>query len=253
MLQTNRLKARLRDGEMAFGLLASLPLPLMTEMIGHAGYDFVILDLEHVSANPETLENQIRAAECAGITALVRVPSAAPDSILRVLDAGALGVVLPHVRSRRELEEAVAAARYHPLGRRGISGGRTTGFGRIDLPTYFERANRELMVVAMIEDREGVEQFDDLVSVPGLDMVLEGAIDLSQSYGVPGDAQHPRVQEALQQLAARCAGQGLPFCAMPRLPGQYERWRQQGVQAFLLGDDRALSFRALRANRERFG
>lgn len=252
MLQTNKLKARLREGQTVFGLLGSLPLPLMAEMIGYAGYDFVILDLEHVGTNPETLENQIRAAECAGLTALVRVPSAAPDTILRVLDAGALGVVVPHVRNRSEAEAAVAACRYHPLGGRGISGGRTTGFGRIDLPSYFERANREILVVAMIEDREGVEQIDDIVSVPGLDMVLEGAIDLSQSYGVPGDAQHPEVQEALQHIAAACRARGIPFCAIPRQPEQYERWQEEGVRAFLLGDDRVLSFRALQANLTKF-
>lgn len=252
MLQTNKLKVRLREGRTVFGLLNSIPFPLMVEMIGYAGYDFVILDLEHASANPETLENMIRAAECAGITPLVRVPSAAPDTILRALDAGAEGIVVPHVRTRAEAEQIVAASRYHPLGARGISGGRTTGFGTIDLATYFERANLEIMVVVMIEDREGVENIDDIVSVPGIDMVLEGAIDLSQSFGVPGNAQHASVQAAIARIAAACERHGVPFCAIPRAPEQFERWFHQGVRAFLLGDDRAVSFRAIRANVARF-
>jgi 4-hydroxy-2-oxoheptanedioate aldolase len=246
MLQPNKLKASLAAGSEVFGLINSLPLPLMTEMIGYAGFDFVILDLEHVGVNPQTLENMIRAAECAGTTVLVRVPRAAPDIILRVLDAGAQGIVVPHVRSRDEAELAVASAYYHPRGTRGIAGGRTTGFGTLSLPAYFERANRELMVVAMIEDQEGVEAIEGIVSVPGIDMVLEGAIDLSQSLGVPADAQHPSVQAAIARISQACRSGGVPFCAIPRAPGQCERWREQGVQAFLLGDDRATAFRAMK-------
>jgi 4-hydroxy-2-oxoheptanedioate aldolase len=246
MLQTNQLKTKLAAGKPVFGLLNSIPTPLLVEMIGYAGYDFVILDLEHVGVNPETLENMIRAAECAGITPLVRVPSAAPDTILRVLDASAQGIVVPHVQNRAEAEQAVAAARYHPLGTRGISGGRTTGFGTLPLPAYFERANQELMVAVMIEDRAGVEAIDEIVAVPGIDLVLEGAIDLSQSLGVPGDAQHPSVQAALQRVAKACRASGVPFCAIPRAPGQYEAWRERGVLAFMLGDDRATAFRAMK-------
>lgn len=246
MLQANQLKASLATGRDVFGLINSLPLPLMTEMIGYAGFDFVILDLEHVGVNPQTLENMIRAAECAGTTTLVRVPHSAPDVILRVLDAGAQGIVVPHVRNRTEAELAVASTRYHPLGTRGIAGGRTTGFGTLPLPAYLERANRELMVVVMIEDKEGVEAIDDIVAVPGVDMVLEGAIDLSQSLAVPADAQHPSVQAAVARIAQSCRARGVPFCAIPRASGQREHWRAQGVHAFLLGDDRATAFRAMK-------
>jgi 4-hydroxy-2-oxoheptanedioate aldolase len=248
MLQTNKLKHALRHDKTVYGLLNSIPAPLLVEMIGYAGYDFVILDLEHVNTNPETLENMIRAAECAGLTALVRVPGMDAGAILRALDSGAQGIVVPHVRSRAEAGAAVSASRYHPLGQRGISGGRTTGFGRLDLPTYFEQANAELLVAVMIEDRAGVENIDAIVSVPGIDLVLEGAIDLSQSYGAPGQAQHPDVQAAILTIADACQKHGVPFCAIPRLPEQNEYWRQRGVHAFLLGDDRGVAFRAFKAH-----
>lgn len=248
MLQTNRLKQALADGKTVFGLLNSIPSPLMVEMIGYAGYDFVILDMEHVCVNPETLENMVRAAECAGMTALVRVPNAAPESILRALDCGAQGIVVPHVRNRTDAEQAVAASRYYPLGSRGISGGRTTGFGAIDLPTYFERANREIMVVAMIEDKDGVENLAAILSVAGIDMVLEGAIDLSQSYSVPGQVQHPSVQAAIDKIASACSECQVKFCAVPRAADQLDGWKARGVQAYLLGDDRGVSFRALKAH-----
>lgn len=248
MLRENKLKRALAEGRTVFGLLNSIPSPLVVEMIGYAGYDFVILDMEHVCVNPETLENMVRAAECAGLTALVRVPGAAPEYILRALDCGALGVVVPHVRSQAEAQQVVAASRYHPCGTRGISGGRTTGFGTIELKTYLVQANAEIMVVVMIEDREGVEDIDGILSVDGIDLVLEGAIDLSQSYGVPGQVQHAEVQAAVAKMATTCRQHGVPFCAIPRAPGQMAEWNARGVRAYLLGDDRGVCFRALRAH-----
>jgi 4-hydroxy-2-oxoheptanedioate aldolase len=248
MLQANKLRARLGAGQRVYGLLNSIPAPLLVEMIGYAGYDFVILDLEHVGLNPQTLEDMIRAAECSGITPLVRVPGVSPETILRVLDAGAQGIVVPRVQDAAQARRAVQASRYHPLGQRGISGGRTTGFGTIGLQDYMVQANREIMVVAMIEDVAGVENIDAILAVPGIDMILEGAIDLSQSLGVPGQAQHPEVQAAICRVAAACMAHGVPFCAIPRAAGQHEVWCEAGVRAFLLGDDRGVSFRALKTN-----
>ncbi|CAH1903996.1 4-hydroxy-2-oxoheptanedioate aldolase [Candidatus Nitrotoga sp. HW29] len=248
MLQTNQLKQALVNGKTVFGLLNSIPSPLVVEMIGYAGYDFVILDMEHVCVNPETLENMVRAAECAAMTPLIRVPNAAPENILRALDCGAQGIVIPHVRNRFDAEQAVTASRYYPLGSRGISGGRTTGFGTLDLPTYFERANAEIMVVAMIEDKEGIDNLDAILSVTGIDMVLEGAIDLSQSYGLPGQAQHPSVEAAIDKIATACFERNVQFCAIPRAANQLHAWKERGVQAYLLGDDRGVNFRALKAH-----
>jgi 4-hydroxy-2-oxoheptanedioate aldolase len=176
------------------------------------------------------------------------VPGVSPETILRVLDAGAQGIVVPRVQDAAQARCAVRASRYHPLGQRGISGGRTTGFGTIGLQDYMAQANREIMVVAMIEDVAGVENIDAILAVPGIDMILEGAIDLSQSLGVPGQAQHPEVQAAIRRVAAACTAHGVPFCAIPRAPGQHEVWCEAGVRAFLLGDDRGVSFRALKAN-----
>lgn len=250
MLQCNRLKQSLKAKHSVFGLLNSIAAPLLVEMAGYAGYDFVILDLEHTSTHTETLENMIRAAECAGITPLVRVPETEPATILRALDSGAQGVVIPHVTSPQQAAQAVQACRYHPLGQRGISGGRTTGFGRLSLADYFERANAEILVTIMIEDRAGVENLPQILSVPGIDMVLEGAVDLSQSYAVPGQFTHPLVLQAVQRIADTCRVNQVPFCAVPRNQEQFHAWQARGVQAFLLGDDRGLAFKAFKSHVE---
>lgn len=172
--------------------------------------------------------------------------------ILRALDSGAQGVVFPHITSQEQARLAVQACRYHPLGQRGISGGRTTGFGRLSLPEYFERANAEILVTVMIEDRMGVENLEAILSVPGIDMVLEGAVDLSQSFCLPGQFTHPTVLQAVQTIADTCRAKQVPFCAVPRNPEQFNAWLAQGVQAFLLGDDRGLAFKAFKAHLESF-
>lgn len=244
-LGRNRLKEATREGRESFGLFCSIPSPVVVEMIGHAGYDFVIVDTEHVLINPETLEHMIRAAEAVGLTALVRVPDASPGPVLRALDGGAQGVVVPHVRTRADAEAAVRASRYHPLGERSLNSGRPAGFGRADLVDYMRRANEEVLVVVMIEDREGVERIGEVLSVPGVDMVLEGAADLSQSYGVPWQTRGEIVREALHRVQEEAARRGVPYCAIPRAPEDISGWVDRGVRTFVLGDERGISFRAL--------
>ncbi|ASS74026.1 siderophore biosynthesis protein SbnG [Tumebacillus algifaecis] len=248
MLRENVLKRKLQQGETVFGLICSVPHPTMVEMIAAADYDFVIIDTEHVLINPETLENMLRAADASGITALVRVQDAAPNTILRVLDAGAHGVVVPHVRTKEEAEAIVKASRYYPQGMRSLNGGRPADFAKIDLQGYLTYANEQVMVVPMIENREGVDNAADIASVPGVDMILEGAADLSQSYGLPWQTRSETVQSALAQAAAAVRAQGVPYCAIPRALEDVALWQERGVTAFVLGEERGTAFRALRTH-----
>lgn len=238
----------MRAGETSFGLFCSIPHPALVEMIGDAGYDFVILDTEHAHVNPETLEHLIRAAEVAGLTPLVRVADGAPNTILKALDAGAQGVVVPHVRTKEEAENIVRAARYFPLGERSLNGGRNARFGKQDLVQTMQKANEQVLVVAMIEDREGVENVDKILTVPGLDLILEGAADLSQSLGVPWQTRSDLVREALIEVQAACARHGVPYCAIPRAPEDIGHWQARGVRTFVLGEERGTAFRALQAH-----
>ncbi|MDF2958839.1 MAG: siderophore biosynthesis protein SbnG [Paenibacillus sp.] len=235
-----------------FGMIGSIPSPVVVEMVGCAGFDFIIIDTEHVQVNPETLEHMIRAAEAVELTALVRVSEAHPKEILRALDAGAMGIVVPHVETGEQAEQIVRACKYGPVGNRSLNSGRAGMFGRDDLGEYIRRANEEIMVVAMIESRKGVEEASQILSVPGIDMVLEGAADLSQSYGIPWQTRSPVVKDGLRQLFAAARSTGVPYCAIPRAAEDYSEWRKLGVQAFVLGDERGVAFRALRAHLQRF-
>ncbi|GES33254.1 aldolase/citrate lyase family protein [Streptomyces angustmyceticus] len=251
MLRPNEVRHRLAAGEEAYGLFSTLPEPAMVEMIGCADYDFVILDTEHTLVDPQRLENLIRAAETTGLTPFVRVPEADPGAVLRALDAGAMGIVVPHVRGRADIDATIRAARYAPEGMRSLNGGRGPGFGRIDPAEYLRRANAEIMIVALLEDREGVEAIDEILAPGGVDLVLPGPGDLSQSYGVPWQVRHPRIQEAVRALRDACARHDVPFCAMSTTPERRAQWHADGVRAFVLGEDRDLTARALREHRQR--
>lgn len=252
MLRANRLKQKMSEGQVVFGLFCSIPSPVVVEMIGCADYDFVIIDTEHVLMNPETLENMLRAAELMDLTALVRVSEANPKEILRALDGGAQGIVVPQVESRKQAEEIVRACRYAPLGNRSLNGGRAGAFGKYSLSAYTQRANEEIMVVPMIESRLGVEQADDILAAPGIDMVLEGAADLSQSYGIPWQTSAPIVKEGLQRIYTAAGRHAVPYCAIPRADGDFAEWRRLGARAFVLGDERGISFRAMTAHLKSF-
>ncbi len=249
MLKANLLKQKLTQGQQVFGLFCSIPSPVAVELIGEADYDFVIIDMEHVLLNPETLENMIRAADALGLTALVRVPDDDSKTILRVLDAGAHGIVIPNVEDADSLHRIVRASKYHPDGERSLNGGRAGAFGKHSLVEYMAFANQETLIVPMIESLRGVSAIAELLAVDGVDMVLEGAADLSQSCGVPWQISTPVVQEALVKVQQACQQAGVPYCAIPRADGEFERWQARGVHSFVLGDERGIAFRALQARR----
>lgn len=252
MARARSLKQALREQQLVFGLFCSTPHPQVIELIGAAGFDFVIIDTEHTLINPETLEHMLRAADAAGIAALVRVPDTDPKPILRALDAGAHGVVVPAVGSRADAEAIVRASRYYPEGERSLNAGRSARFGGLDLAAHLQQANDEVVVVAMIEDRQGMAALDEILAVPGIDLVLEGAADLSQSLGRPWQTRHPEVRAALRQIQATAAARAVPFCAIPRVVEDLGAWLEHGVRVFVLGDERGITFRALQAQLERF-
>ena len=245
MIKRNAVKEKLQYQKEVFGILNSVSSPTITEMFAYAGYDFVILDTEHLLVSPESLEHSIRAAESVDLCVFVRVPDACPIAIGRALDAGAQGIVVSRVSSLEEAKIAISASYYPPLGNRGITGGKNTGFGTLSLPDYINKANQEIMLTLMIENTEGVAALPDIVKLSGVDMILEGALDLSLSMGHGVNFNHSNVQKTIFQMAQLCQQENVIFCAIPRLPNQLPIWREKGIKAFLAGEDRGLLFKAL--------
>ncbi|MFC5703311.1 HpcH/HpaI aldolase/citrate lyase family protein [Cohnella faecalis] len=249
-MRKNKLKEKIRGGEPVFGLFVSIPHPIVIELIGYAEFDFVIIDCEHASTNMETIEEMIRAAELMDITPLVRISKVDRNEILKVLDSGAQGIVIPHVESKEQVEEAVRCAYYHPIGMRSLNSGRPGAFAKYSLTDYIAEANEELMIVPMIESVEGVSWSESILSVPHIDFVLEGAADLSQSLGVPWDTEHPKVQEALETLHEASERCGVPYAVVSRNLDSHVKWAKKGTNIFVLGDDRNTAFRAYSQKRE---
>lgn len=179
------MRARLEDGEALVGALLDMTDPTLVELVGYAGYDYVVLEHEHGLRSLETVQALIRAAEGAGLGCFVRIGSIEPSLISRLFEAGVTGVMVAHVKTREEAETIVHAAKYPPEGTRGqgyVRRGRLWKLGpesnRLD-----QESNRDSIVIALIEDPEGVDNIDAILDVPGLTGVAPGPADLAAAMG----------------------------------------------------------------------
>lgn len=227
----SRLKQALDNHQVGYGLFVGLKDPAIVEIVGYAGYDFVIIDLEHSALDLSTMEHMIRAANLVGITAIVRVPQDDYATILRVLEAGAEGVMFPHLVTREQGEKIVQMAKYYPLGGRGLDPTtRVAKYGHVSMLEHMEEQNKRVQLIGMIEDKEALDQLDDILSVKGLDLLFIGTSDLSASLGLPGQVKHPEVQEAIRIILDKAAEQGVPV-GMPAYDlAIAQEWIQLGAK-----------------------
>lgn len=210
MIRPHRLRQRLETGMKTFGPILNFNSPWFVDISGLIGFDFVLFDAEHGPLTPETAETLIRAAEAAGLSPLVRVPANVPHEILRFLDIGAVGIQVPHIDSADDARAAASAVRYHPRGQRGLAAiTRAAGYG-IDtgVPAYIELANREVMLMAMVETARAVEAVDAIASTEGVDIIAIGPGDLSASMGYAGERGVPVVEQAIDHVIARAHAHG---------------------------------------------
>ena len=215
-MRRNRLKEKLQSGAPAYGVSVMFPSAQVVEMVGRLGFDWVLIDCEHGSISPESVEMMVMAAEVTGITPIARPSANSADAILRVMDRGVMGVQVPHVNTASDARRAVESVKYHPLGSRGLAAGTRSGdygFG-ISASEYVEQANRETLVCVQLEEEEALANIDDILDVEGVDVFFVGPSDLSQSMGYPGQTSSPQVQEAIDGAFARIvAASKTPGCS----------------------------------------
>lgn len=192
----NRVKKKIAAGETAYGVMVSWDCPDLVEFIGHLGYDWIFIDAEHGIIGPETCQDLARACNLSGMTPIVRVPDKREGTILRYLETGVQGVILPHINTADEASAAVEAIKYGPIGRRGAgSTTRAANYGLTQTPTeYFARANEQVMISAIIEDIIGIRNLDEILGIDGIDTLAVGSGDLAMSLGLPGQVGDPEVQ-----------------------------------------------------------
>ena len=191
-----------KSKEITLGSWLSLGSPYVTEIMLKAGFDWLVIDMEHSAANTLSRAQQlIQIIDLGGCIPLVRIPINDSTIIKQVMDAGAHGVIVPMVNTRKDAEEAVAAVRYPPRGKRGVGLWRAQGYGRT-FEEYRSWLEQHCTVIVQIEHIHGVRNLKDILDVDGVDGFIIGPYDLSASLGVPGELQKPVVVEALQEVEA---------------------------------------------------
>ena len=202
-MQLNKVKQRMRAGEIAFGTYVSLREPAIVELLGLAGLDAAAIDMEHTSIELPLIEDMVRAAEVVGITPTVRVPDLDPKLILRLLDIGVQGIQVPHVKTAEEAVEAVKAVKYFPVGERGaMAGARAARYSVVPWLEHIKSSNEEILVSLMIEDPEGISNVEKIAAVEGVDLVLLGPSDLAESLGIP-EPNDPKLWATVEDIARR--------------------------------------------------
>lgn len=203
----NSLQGKLEQNKKPVGTFFSIGSSEAVEALGVAGMDYVILDKEHGPYGVESVQQYIRAAERRGITPLVRVKDFTRPSILRVLDIGALGLIIPMIKTRQEVEEVIEYAKYHPLGKRGVALTRSSSYGDVkSLDDYFREANESILLIPQCETRECVENIDSILNLEEVDGIFIGPYDLSQAFGKPGQTSDLGIQRTIDGILKACKG-----------------------------------------------
>lgn len=230
MKDINKVKRALKEGRSMFGVFTMAPSGDLIEVMGYAGFDFVIIDTEHGRFNIETLENLIRAADCVDLVPIVRVPND-PSTILRVLEAGCLGVQIPQVNTKEEAYRAVQSVKYHPEGQRGMAFSTRAGhYGFRSLEEHLAISNREILLAVQIENIRGVDNLSEILTIKGIDVFFVGPADLSQSLGLPGQINHPKVQQTMEQIISKVTNNGLTAGTYVSNAEMARRWVNRGVK-----------------------
>jgi 4-hydroxy-2-oxoheptanedioate aldolase len=246
----NRIRDVLAHGETVTGMLLFSASPMVVELMAAAGVDFVIIDMEHSALDLERCAHLIRAADASAIVPFVRVPQVDAALIKKLLNLGAMGIAVPHA-NRTNCTAALQAVKYAPEGERGACPVvRAAGYGPRDWSTYAAAANRAVMVIPLIEDREAIDGFDDLAAMPGIEVFFVGPTDLGIALGVPGATfADPLLGGALERVvaAARRAGKYVMTTVGNHLDAEYARSvARRGVQLIVLGTDGQLFLDAVR-------
>ncbi|HIS01774.1 MAG TPA: 2,4-dihydroxyhept-2-ene-1,7-dioic acid aldolase [Candidatus Excrementavichristensenella intestinipullorum] len=217
-----RTKHRIQQGKKTAGAWLQIGSPFTAEILGRAGFDWLMIDMEHGPGDIMTLIAQLQAMKGYGVDAFVRAPWNDFVTVKRILDAGANGVLIPYVCTKQDAEAAVKAVLYPPRGIRGVAGSpRAEGYG-VGNGDYFPYADQEIMLMVAIETQQGVDNLDQILQVEGIDGIFVGPMDLSTSMGHFGDPAHPQVREAIAAIEekTKAAGKFLGTVA-----GGYEKAR----------------------------
>ena len=232
----NRFRQRLRSGETLIGCWLSLGSPITTEVVGVAGFDWLLLDAEHAPNDVLSLIPQLMALKDSASAPVVRPPWNDTVVIKRLLDAGCHNFLIPFVETSEQARAAVAATRYPPAGVRGVSvSQRSNRYGAV--PDYFATINEQIAVVVQIESRAGVAAAAQIAAVDGIDALFIGPSDLAAAYGHLGNAAHAEVQAAIAAVHAAARAAGKATGILSPVEADARRYLDMGMSLVAVGSD----------------
>ncbi|AKJ41463.1 2-dehydro-3-deoxyglucarate aldolase [Pragia fontium] len=232
----NQFRQDLRDGKRLIGCWAALASPITTEVLGYAGFDWLLLDGEHAPNDVNTFIPQLMALKGSESAAVVRPQSNDPVTIKRLLDIGFYNLLIPFVESEEEALQAVASTRYPPQGIRGVSvSHRSNGYGTV--ADYFSKINDSISVMVQIESQKGVDNLDAIAAVDGVDGIFVGPSDLSAALGYLGQAGHPEVQQVIRHIFERAKAHGKACGILAPVEADARRYLEWGATFVAVGSD----------------
>lgn len=215
-MRGKRLKDKLAAGRPVFTTPLNFYAPRLVELLAQSGADQIFLDAEHGTLSERDCEDMVRAADLYDLPVQIRVPVNEPHVILRFLDVGASGIMVPHVATAEDAARAIEAIKYPPQGRRGFAAGRPLELFRLGPVEYLRRANLETFSVMLVEDVAALPNLAAICQTPGVDGVFVGSNDLAGSLGYPGEPFRDEVQAVVDQMRQVCRAHGMPFGSVPR-------------------------------------
>lgn len=234
----NSLKKALKAGRYTAGSWLHLGSPVIAEVLSIAGFDWLLIDMEHGFGDYQTLLAQLQAIQCGSAIPIVRVQSNDYVMIKRVLDIGVQGIMIPNISSAIECEAAVKACKYPPEGRRGIGPIRAAHYGKFD--EYIKYANQEILVLIQIEAAEGVKNIDEILRVPGVDVIFIGPNDLAASLGHIGNLGHADVLAAIERIETAAINAKIALATVSHDTAEAKALRERGYQMLTLCSDATL-------------
>jgi 4-hydroxy-2-oxoheptanedioate aldolase len=252
-MKKNTLIKRLKNGEYVLGTWCVLPHSSVVNVIASAGFDYVIIDLEHGPMSFEKAEEMVRTAESEGCTPILRVPANKDWLILRGLEIGSHGIIVPQIATKVEANYALTAMKYHPKGTRGFSPyTRSGGYNSIYAKRLAAEKNKEIMTILIIEGIDGIKNLDEILSLHELDVIYLGTYDLTQSAGHPGEPDHPEVVEFVKKCVEKIKKKGVVVGCLAENQEEIKKWKKLGIQMIAYKADCGILHQACLDIKKRF-
>lgn len=246
----NMLKEKINNNETVIGTFLEIGSTGMVECLALGGFDYIIIDTEHGPFETESVMEFIGTAKRRGMTPLVRTKDASRPAVLKNLDVGAMGLIIPNIHSVEEVLQVVRYGKYYPAGERGVAFGRGCGYGmekEQPLDLFFDECNQETMLIPQCETTGCLENIETIAALPGVDGIFVGPYDLSTSMGKPGQFDDPQVAAAIERVLKACKAAEKPCFIYADTTAKSRAYFDRGFEAVTLSMDAILVIRAMKA------